>query len=153
MNPLCSCTRSSVPTGTMLRNNAQCSTRTASDHSYSSTSPLTSSYSSSHSLGCSACARTVAAELVLDSSFGNRWDISRSIQAPLPQLVDMFSVLQGILWLLIALLAEIPPAVCSANSSTEPPFRSSRHNVSGVHYSESEWYCHFLSAMSMLNAG
>jgi len=32
----------------------------------------------------------------------------------------MLSVLQGILWLLLALLAEVPPAVRSASSTADP---------------------------------
>ena len=50
-----------------------------------------------------------------------------SIQTSLPPPVDTFSVLQGTLWLLIALLAEVPPAVSSASSFTEPPF--AHHDV------------------------
>ena len=45
----------------------------------------------------------------------------------MPQLVDMLSVLQGILWLLLALLAEVPPAVRSASSSADPLF--AHHDV------------------------
>jgi len=50
-----------------------------------------------------------------------------SIQTSLSQLVDMFLVLQGILWLLIALLAGLPPAVSTATSSTDPLF--AHHDV------------------------
>jgi len=57
------------------------------------------------------------------------------------------------MWLLLATVAEVPPAVSPAYSLAHLIFAHRSCNVVGAHYSGSERYCRFLSSTSIRNSG
>jgi len=62
--------------------------------------------------------------------------------------IDMFSFCKGVLWIFLATVAEVPPAVSPANSSFLSFLLIFRY-VLGVHPFKFEWY--FFSACFVLN--
>lgn len=65
-----------------------------------------------------------------------------------PQSTDMFPVLKGIIWLLIATATGIPPTASSA-SFLALLLTHRCVNVAGIHCFEFGWYCYSLSGISM----
>ena len=59
----------------------------------------------------------------------------------------MFSVRKGVLWLLLATIAEVPPTVGPIYITAT--FHSSQRNVTGIDFLESKWYRCFLSSIIM----
>ena len=54
--------------------------------------------------------------------------------------IHPFSLRQGIIWLLLAIVAEIPPVVSLYNFNSVLSFRSYPFYVTGIHYFELKWY-------------
>jgi len=60
------------------------------------------------------------------------------------KLLTLFSILKGIIWLLIATVAGVPPTASSASLPVYP-FSHRCMNDPGTHFFESERYCYPLS--------
>ena len=59
----------------------------------------------------------------------------------------LFSLPKGVIWLLIATVAEVPPTVCPASFLSL--FTHHHVNIAGIHHIESERYRRFLSSISV----
>ena len=67
---------------------------------------------------------------------------------PVPRFTYLFPLSKGVIWLLMATVAEVPPMVCPA-SFLSVSFTHHRLNTTGIHHIESERYCHFRSSISV----
>jgi hypothetical protein len=61
----------------------------------------------------------------------------------------MFSILKGVIWLLIATAAGILPMASSASFLAHLLLTHRFMSAAGIHYFESERYCYPLSSISM----
>jgi hypothetical protein len=70
-------------------------------------------------------------------------------------LINVMSVLKGIIWLLLATVAEVPPSVRWPAGvgylTCSPRLHSSPFHVTGIYSLESKWYGSLLSVLSMTN--
>jgi hypothetical protein len=64
------------------------------------------------------------------------------------RFTDLLSFLKGVIWLLIATVAEVPPTVSTATFLVSR-FANCHLNVAGIHHFESERYCCFRSSISV----
>ena len=64
------------------------------------------------------------------------------------QYTYVFSVRKGLIWLLLATIAEVPPAVCLTYFLAHLLF-THHHAMAGIYCFESERYCCFVSGMSI----
>jgi hypothetical protein len=64
----------------------------------------------------------------------------------------VFSVRKGVVWLLLAVIAEVPSVVNPAFALVTrlaPLFLLIARDVTGVRYSKFEWYCRFFPVTSV----
>ena len=65
---------------------------------------------------------------------------------PVPRFTYLFPLPKGVIWLLMATIAEVPPMVCPA-SFLSVSFTHHHLNAAGIHHIESERYCRFRSSI------